>query len=91
MKTKAQIKGNLYLGLESVSSRMSRLGKTELSFGEVKTPEEAVEKLEKVTTADVKRVMERLWQKEKISILTLGQKDYNTDFDRIIEEAFAET
>ncbi|NBJ15579.1 MAG: insulinase family protein [Dehalobacter sp. 4CP] len=90
MKTKAQIKGNLYLGLESVSSRMSRLGKTELSFGEVKTPEDAVEKLEKVTTGDVTRVMERLWQKDKISILTLGQKDYHTDFDRMIEEAFAE-
>ncbi|UWG98541.1 insulinase family protein [Dehalobacter sp. DCM] len=85
---KAQIKGNLYLGLESVSSRMSRLGKTELCFGEYKTPEEAVEKLEKVTVADVKRVMERLWQKEKVSILTLGQKDYHSDFEQIMKEAF---
>lgn len=83
-RTKAQIKGNLYLGLESVSSRMSRLGKSELSFGRVKTAEEAVEHLEKVTLADVKRVMERLWIKEKISILTLGQKDFHADFNSII-------
>lgn len=87
-KTKAQIKGNLYLGLESVSSRMSRLGKTELCFGEYKTPEEAVEKLEKVTAADVKRVMERLWQEDKVSILTLGQKEYNADFEKIIKSSF---
>ncbi|KUO66046.1 MAG: zinc protease [Gracilibacter sp. BRH_c7a] len=88
-RTKAQIKGNLYLGLESVSSRMSRLGKTELSFGRVKTAEEAVEQLEKVTVEDVRRVMERLWVKDKISILTLGQKDFNLDFDSIIENSIS--
>lgn len=85
-RTKAQIKGNLYLGLESVSSRMSRLGKTELSFGRVKTAEEAVEKLEKVTLEDLKRLMERLWIKDKMSILTLGQKGFNADFDKIIQD-----
>jgi len=85
IRTKAQIKGNLYLGLESVSSRMSRLGKTELSFGRVKTAEEAVEKLEKVTLDDIKRVMDRLWIKDRISILTLGQKDFKADFDKIIQ------
>jgi predicted Zn-dependent peptidase len=83
-RTKAQIKGNLYLGLESVSSRMSRLGKTELSFDRVKTAEEAVEKLQMVTLADVKRLMERLWIKDKISILTLGPKGFSADFDQII-------
>ncbi len=84
IRTKAQIKGNLYLGLESVSSRMSRLGKTELSLGRVKTAEESVEHLEKVTLPDIKRVMERLWVKDKISILTLGQKGFNTNFEKIV-------
>lgn len=86
-KTKAQIKGNLYLGLESVSSRMSRLGKTELSFGRVKTAEEAVEELEKVTVEDVKRLMERLWIKDKISVLTLGQDGSGLNFDSIINNS----
>ncbi|AFM42416.1 putative Zn-dependent peptidase [Desulfosporosinus acidiphilus SJ4] len=71
-RTKAQIKGGLYLGLESVSSRMSRLGKTELTYNRVISPEEVVEKLEKVTQEDVVRVIGRLWQKDKISIMTLG-------------------
>lgn len=71
-RTKAQIKGGLYLGLESVSSRMSRLGKTELTYNRVLSPEEVVEKLEKVTLEDVIRVIGRLWQKDKISIMTLG-------------------
>lgn len=83
-KTKAQIKGNLLLGLESVSSRMSRLGKSEISFGRVKTAEEAVEKLEKVTLEDIRRVMNRIWNNENVSILTLGKKDLDIDFDRIV-------
>jgi predicted Zn-dependent peptidase len=32
-RTKKQIKGSMYLGLENVSSRMSRLGKSELTYG----------------------------------------------------------
>jgi len=84
-KTKAQIKGNLFLGLESVSSIMSRLGKTELSFNRVKTAEETVEELEKVSLADINRVMERLWLEDRISILTLGQKEFSTDFDKLIK------
>jgi len=72
VRTKAQIKGGLYLGLEAVSSRMSRLGKTELTYNRVLSPEEVVEKLEKVTQEDVLRVIGRLWQKENISIMTLG-------------------
>ena len=71
-RTKAQIKGGLYLGLESVSSRMSRLGKTELTYNRVLSPEEVVDKLEKVTLEDVSRVIGRLWQKDNISIMTLG-------------------
>lgn len=71
-RTKAQIKGGLYLGLESVSSRMSRLGKTELTYNRVLSPEEVVEKLENVTQEDVIRVIRRLWQKDRISIMTLG-------------------
>jgi len=71
-RTKAQIKGGLYLGLESVSSRMSRLGKTELTYNRVLSPEEVIGKLEKVTLEDVLRMIGRLWQKDKISIMTLG-------------------
>ncbi|MGI6119510.1 MAG: M16 family metallopeptidase [Desulfosporosinus sp.] len=71
-RTKAQIKGSLYLGLEAVSSRMSRLGKTELTYNRVLTPEEVIEKLEKVTLKDVSRMIERLWQRDRISIMTLG-------------------
>jgi predicted Zn-dependent peptidase len=83
-KTKAQIKGSLYLGLESVSSRMSRLGKTELAFGKVKTVDETVEQIEKVSLANIKELLQQLWQRGKGGGLTLG-KELKTDFDRLLQ------
>lgn len=84
-RTKAQIKGGLYLGLEAVSSRMSRLGKTELTYNRVLTPEEVIEKLEKVTLEDISRLMSRLWQKDKISIMTLGPAGHEFIFSDLLK------
>ncbi|WP_434511655.1 M16 family metallopeptidase [Desulfitobacterium sp. AusDCA] len=85
-KTKAQIKGGLYLGLESASSRMSRLGKTELCYDRVISPEEMVEKLEKVTLEDVKRVMNRLWVKNKLSLVMLGPAGHDIDLESVFKK-----
>ena len=85
-RTKAQIKGGLYLGLEAVSSRMSRLGKTELTYNRVLSPEEVVEKLDKVTLEDVLRVIGRLWQKDKISIMTLGPAGHEVVLSDLLKQ-----
>lgn len=86
VRTKAQIKGGLYLGLEAVSSRMSRLGKTELTYNRVLSPEEVVEKLEKVTQEDVLRVIGRLWQKDNISIMTLGPAGHDVVMPEMLKQ-----
>ena len=85
-RTKAQIKGGLFLGLESVSSRMSRLGKTELTYNRVLSPEEVVEKLEKVTLDDVLRVIGRLWQRDRISIMTLGPAGHDVVMSDLMKQ-----
>ncbi len=85
-RMKAQIKGSLYLGLESVSSRMSRLGKGELTYNRVITPEELVEKVEKVTLEDTHKVMERLWQRDKISLVMLGPSKHHVDLSAILDK-----
>jgi predicted Zn-dependent peptidase len=59
-RAKNQIKGSLLMGLESMSERMSRLGKTELYFGRVITVEEVVEKIAAVTPEDVHRVSQAI-------------------------------
>jgi predicted Zn-dependent peptidase len=85
-RTKAQIKGGLYLGLESASSRMSRLGKTELTYNKIITPEEVVAKLEIVTLEDIKRVMNRLWQKDKLSLVMMGPLGHEVELEALYKK-----
>ncbi|MCO7222162.1 pitrilysin family protein [Klenkia sp. PcliD-1-E] len=51
-----QLKGGLVLGLEDTGSRMSRLGKSELSYGEYLPVREVLARLEAVGTAEVRAV-----------------------------------
>lgn len=74
-KTKEQIKGNLYLGLESVSSRMTRIGRNELCLNRVITPDEVVDKISAVTIDDVNAVAKTLFHEQQFSLSTIGPLD----------------
>ncbi|MFL6239889.1 MAG: M16 family metallopeptidase [Actinomycetes bacterium] len=56
LRGKGQLRGSLVLGLEDTSSRMSRLGKSELVQGELLTVDEVLEHIETVTLNDVRAV-----------------------------------
>lgn len=74
-KTFSQLKGSLYMGLETVSSRMNKLGRSLLHYNRVITPEDNVADLERVTVEDVKRLAETLFRKENMEITILGAVD----------------
>jgi predicted Zn-dependent peptidase len=71
-KAREQIKGSLLLGLESVSSRMSRLGKNELMLNRQIPPSEVVAKVSAVTLAQVHGLARRLFEDQKITLSTIG-------------------
>ncbi len=71
-KTKEQLKGNLLLGLESSSSRMSRLGKMEITMGKYTTLDEVVAKIEKVSMEDLQKMMDTVFVADKLSFTALG-------------------
>jgi predicted Zn-dependent peptidase len=77
-KTKEQLKGNLLLGLESSSSRMSRLGKMEITMGKYTTLDEVVAKIEKVSMDDLQRMMDTILVADKLSFTALGPVKDNT-------------
>ena len=54
-RAKAQIKAGMLMGLESPSSRAERIARLLAIYGRVPPVEEAVAKIEAVTTADVRR------------------------------------
>jgi predicted Zn-dependent peptidase len=55
-RAKNQIRGAVLLSLDSMSTRMTRIGKSMLSYDRVISPAEVVEMVEKVTDADTRRI-----------------------------------
>ncbi len=70
--TKEQLKGSLLLGLESSSSRMSRIGKMELTLGKFITLDEVVAKIDKVSLEDLQNIMQKLFNLNTLSFTALG-------------------
>jgi predicted Zn-dependent peptidase len=66
-RTKAQLKGGMMLGLESIPNRMMRLGSSELYFGEFNSMDSIIHHVEAVTVDDVQTVADDLLTQEKYS------------------------
>lgn len=71
-RAKEQLKGSMFMGLESASSRMSRIGKGELILGYIHTPEEVANMIDKVTMDQVKNLAEKIFDLDKYSLTTVG-------------------
>jgi len=69
-EAKAFTKGNILLASESVDSQMARLASSEFHFGRQIPMEEVVEKIEAVTTEEVRKVAEMAFtQKPAVGVL----------------------
>ena len=60
-RVRESIKGQMILGLESTRSRMTRLGKAEVTNGELLSLDEIVERIDAVTCEDVLGMAQRLF------------------------------
>lgn len=74
-RAKEQLIGNLWLSLESVSTRMSRLGKSQLYLGKIQTPEEIVARVEKVTGEEIKVLAGEMLRPELFAMASVGPWD----------------
>jgi predicted Zn-dependent peptidase len=59
-------KGHLVLGMESTRNRMTRLGKNEVTGGEILSADEIVERFDAVTMEDLRRVSADVLSAEKV-------------------------
>jgi predicted Zn-dependent peptidase len=66
-----QLSGGLVLGLEDSGSRMSRLGKAELVYGELLSLEESLAAIREVTTDDVRKLAGELASRPR-SVVRVG-------------------
>jgi len=69
---KAQLKGNLLLGLESTNARMVRLAKMEIYFGQFFNLEEIIRGIEEITVERVQDLAARLFGSHEYALTAIG-------------------
>lgn len=83
-KAKEQLKGNYILGLESISSRMFGIGKSELMLNKVVDPKEILNKIDSISKEDVYEVIESVFSKGILSAAAVGKKINEDKFKSLI-------
>jgi predicted Zn-dependent peptidase len=76
---KGQLRGSIVLGLEDPSSRMSRLGKAELSYPRLEPVDEILASISAVTHDDVRRVAAEVLARPKV-LAVVGPYDDDAAF-----------
>jgi predicted Zn-dependent peptidase len=77
-RTKAQLKGNTMLGLESTSNRMMRLGTGELYFESFMEMDEILARVDAVSIDDLVEVAELLFDENKFSTIVIKNENAGT-------------
>ncbi len=75
VRTQHLIKSSMYLGLESVINRMTRLGKSVLMYGKVVDIEEAIARIFAVDKQMVLELARSLMEKQPLSMAAIGSAE----------------
>lgn len=71
-KAKNQLRGNMLLGLEGMSNRMTRMAKNELYFERIIPLEETIEKVNAVTPQGILDVARNCYQQDRMTFTGVG-------------------
>ncbi len=80
---KGQLKGSLVLGLEDTASRMHRLGKGELVYGEQLTVDDVIARIDAVTPDDIAEVASEVLAQSRLGLAVIGPFD-DVDFSAAV-------
>lgn len=69
---KAQLKGNLVIGLENSSNRMNRLARNELYLKKYVSLDQTMADIQKARSDDIQEVAQKLFRPENLSSVVLG-------------------
>ncbi|MCC5909851.1 MAG: insulinase family protein [Clostridiaceae bacterium] len=72
-KAKEQLKGNYTLGLESTSSRMTSIGKSELLLNKIYSPKEILQKIDNVNMSHVKEIIDEIIDLNHVASTKVGK------------------
>jgi predicted Zn-dependent peptidase len=83
-RAKEHLKGRMILGLESTSSRMTRLGKGVLTQTEILSLDELAERIEAVTPEEVLTLASEVYRPAKLSVVGIGSD--RSQFESVVAE-----
>lgn len=84
-RAQAQMKCGLLMGLENTGSVMTRLGRSQCTFGRVRDVDTIVAEMMAVTKEDVRKAAERYLTKEKLVLAQVGAEETSIDLDRVLQ------
>ncbi|HUE45686.1 MAG TPA: pitrilysin family protein [Aestuariivirgaceae bacterium] len=82
-RAKAQLKAGLVMSLESASARADQMARQFLAFGEVPEMATIIEKVERVTPADVSRLAGRILRSGKPALAAVGALGNLAPYEKI--------
>ncbi|MDX9856942.1 MAG: pitrilysin family protein [candidate division Zixibacteria bacterium] len=71
-QVKAQLKGQIILGMESTYNRMSRIARLELMCGRYVSIRDTLKAIDEVTSSDILRVADRVFDNGNMAVTVLG-------------------
>ena len=72
---KAQLKGQLTLGMESTTAKMNRLGRHELMLGTYQSVKDTLKEIDAITAKQVQDLANRFFDNSKLTVTSLGPAD----------------
>lgn len=84
-RTKELSKGRIVMGLEDSRSVASWIGGQELTYGEIKTPEEVMELIDAVRADDMLALARELFRDELLSLVIIGPYDDPERFQALLK------
>ncbi|MEK7545171.1 MAG: pitrilysin family protein [Patescibacteria group bacterium] len=83
-KAKEYIKGKTILKLEDCEEYAHLLGKYDVLYGKIRTPDELLEEIEKVTAEDLLRLAKQFFVREKMFISVIGPYEDEAQFTKFL-------
>jgi len=84
-RTKDLRQGRLLMGFEDSRAVAAWIGSQEATYGEIKTPEEVMAKIEAVTAEDVQELAQELFVPERLNLALIGPYSDPAPFTRLLE------
>ena len=80
-RSKGNVKGSLVLASEDPGSRMNRLGRQQVTTGEILTMDELIDRFDRLDMDDIRRVIHEVLEPARFQVTVVGPFDENA-FDR---------